>query len=74
MPSWIFTFEFCHRHPTTGARLENHYVEISAPTETRARQAMFDRFGAQWSMEYPSKEDAGVELYHLKLLERIEVK
>jgi len=73
MPSFIFTFGFDHEDPVTGERLAHHYVEIRAPTEQAARNAMFTRFGNRWSMEYLSKEAAGVDRFNLKCHQVIEV-
>lgn len=73
MESWIFTFGFDHHHPETGEPLRNHYIEIRAPTEAQARQAMFDTFGAKWSMEYTTKDEAGVDRFGLRPLPPMEV-
>lgn len=65
---WIFTFGFGHYHPETGERLANRYVVIPG-TFNEARRTMALKFGTQWSMQYASKEEAGVETYGLRELE-----
>jgi hypothetical protein len=73
MPNFIFTFGFDHEDPQTGERLAHRYVEIFAPSEALARETMFARFGKKWSMEYLSKESAGVEKFNLQCHEVIRV-
>jgi hypothetical protein len=64
---WIFTFGFGHYHPETGEPLANRYVVIPG-TFSDARQKMVVMFGVKWSMQYASKEEAGVEIYGLREL------
>lgn len=66
MSEYIFTFGFAHEHPDTGEPLRNCYVVIRANTSEEAREQMFARFGRKWSMQYRSREAAGVEKYHLR--------
>lgn len=55
---WIFTFG-------VGDPLGKYCVVIYDDI-SNARIRMCERFGRQWSMQYPSREDAGVEKYELK--------
>lgn len=59
MKKWFFTFGF-------GQPRENCYHAIEAEDSGKARDKMFERFGAKWSMQYDSAEAAGVEKYNLK--------
>ena len=52
-----FTFGSDHAHP-------NGYVKIRG-TSNGARAAMFERFGPEWSMQYGSAEEAGVDRWRL---------
>jgi hypothetical protein len=63
--TWIFTFGFGQTHPDTGEPLKNCYVAIKGDV-TSSRERMVARFGQKWSMQYRSKEDAGVERYNLR--------
>lgn len=49
----------------SGQAFPNGYVKIRG-TFSSARQAMFDRFGPKWSMQYDSAEAAGVDRWRLK--------
>ena len=57
---WYFTFGCGQRH-------ENCYTVIHG-TSSDARDEMFRRYGAKWSMMYDSAEAAGVDRYNLKLV------
>jgi hypothetical protein len=57
---WIFTFG-------CGQAYAGRYCVIHG-TFDAAREEMFNRFGSRWSMQYRTKEDAGVETYNLKEL------
>lgn len=57
---WIFTFGCGQVHA-------GHYTVIHG-TFHSSRERMFELYGQKWSMQYPSKEAAGVEEYHLKEL------
>jgi hypothetical protein len=48
----------------SGQAFPNGYVKIRG-TFASARQAMFDRFGPKWSMQYGSAEEAGVDRWNL---------
>lgn len=65
---WIFTFGFAHEHPVTHESLAQCYLVIEAPEEV-ARDRVWKVFGAQWSMQYPSEEAAGVERFNLRRIE-----
>lgn len=54
---WFFTFG-------SGQANAGCYHKIRGTSES-ARQAMFDRFGPKWSMQYDSAEAAGVERWKL---------
>ena len=69
MRDWIFTFGFDHIHPETGRRLANHYLVIRAEDSETARAEMVRRFGTKWAFQYPSREMAGVDKWHLAELE-----
>ena len=57
---WIFTFG-------CGQAYAGRYCVIRG-THDEARAEMFRRHGQQWSMQYRTPEDAGVETYGLKEL------
>ena len=57
---WYFTFGCGQAHA-------GHYAVISGTCD-EARQEMFRRFGRQWSMQYASAEEAGVEKWNLERL------
>jgi hypothetical protein len=59
MKKFWFTFGIGQPH-------ENCYHVIEAENSEQARKKMFERFGSQWSMQYNSAEDAGVQEYNLK--------
>jgi len=56
---YVFTFGFGQPH-------ENCYHVIKANHWEEARMKMFERFGNKWSMQYESKEQAGVYKFGLK--------
>ena len=62
MKKYWFTFGF-------GQRYENCYCVIVAEDSQRAREEMYRRFGNQWSMQYESAEEAGVERFSLREIE-----
>lgn len=57
---WYFTFGCNQAH-------EGYYHVING-TKDEAREKMFQRFGAKWSMMYESAEAAGVKRFNLKEL------
>ena len=57
---WVFTFG-------CGQSYANYYHVIYG-THEFARKQMFERFGRKWSMQYASKEEAGVDEFNLKQL------
>ena len=59
LKTFIFTFGSGQDH-------EFGYHVIKAPTETEAREIMFQRFGNNWSFCYDSIEAAGVWKYGLE--------
>ena len=61
---WSFTFGFAHTNPETGESLANRFVTVLADVN-RSREIMNDHFGNKWSMQYPTKDAAGVEKYGL---------
>ena len=61
---WVFTFGGAHVHPTTGESLKNCFVEIEGDF-SEARDVMVRHFGLKWSMQYPSRDAAGVDKYGL---------
>jgi hypothetical protein len=56
---WIFTFGFGQTLPD-GTPLAGKFVRINAETAGDARARMVERFGRNWSMQYPSEDEAGV--------------
>jgi len=59
MTEYIFTFG-------CGQELENCFCAIKAETSNAARKIMFARFGNKWSMQYDSRERAGVDRFNLE--------
>jgi len=57
---WIFTFGCGQEHA-------GHYRVING-TFDEARHKMVHMHGNQWSMQYRTKEEAGVEIWKLKEL------
>lgn len=55
---WIFTFCSDSYHA-------NDYIIIHGTWES-ARCEMIKCFGTYWGFQYETKEDAGVDKYHLK--------
>lgn len=66
MAEFIFTFGVGHP-------LKKYYVAIKAPTAARCRELMIEQFGTEWSMQYETKEQAGVDQYGLKEIEIVEL-
>lgn len=74
MREWVFTFGSGQRgyaigrsgpdENAKGFRLDDRYVVIEGTYES-ARDRMFDIFGPIWSMQYRSREKAGVEEFGL---------
>lgn len=56
---YIFTFGCGQLH-------ENGYHAIKAESRSVARKIMIGRFGIKWSMQYDSREQAGVDRWQLK--------
>jgi hypothetical protein len=44
----------------------NCYIIIREETREKAREKMFERFGAKWAFQYDSAEAAGVQRGNLK--------
>jgi len=59
MKEYIFTFGFGQPH-------EGCYTVIEAENADDARIEMNRRWGNKWSMQYESRDDAGVDEFHLK--------
>lgn len=59
MEEHIFTFGF-------GQKYQGCYHVIKASSSDAARKQMNDKFGSQWSMQYDSRDAAGVERFNLK--------
>lgn len=59
MNDYYFTFG-------CGQLFENCYVIISAKNSVDARAEMFRQYGKNWSMQYNSAEEAGVEEFNLR--------
>lgn len=59
MNEYIFTFGFGQQH-------ENCYTVIKANTSNEAREEMHRRYGEKWSMQYDSRDEAGVEKWGLR--------
>ena len=55
---WYFTFGCGQEHAGC-------YVRLYGTCES-TRDEMFNRFGRQWSMQYKSAKDAGVERWGLR--------
>lgn len=55
----------------TGESLGKRYVEIDTGSYEEDRVEILNRFGNSWSMQYKSKESAGVDRYNLEKLEEI---
>ena len=60
-PYWIFTFGFGQKH-------QGGFVRIFARNADDARVEMFAQYGRKWGMQYASEEEAGVEMFNLKLV------
>lgn len=63
--NWVFTFGFNQMY-------ENHYTVIYG-TFNSAREEMVRKFGTKWSMQYPSKESAGVYKFNLKRILKMRI-
>ena len=61
MVEQIFTFGFEQKH-------EGCYTVIHGKTKAECRKKMFEKYGDQWSFQYDSEKEAGVEKYNLKLI------
>jgi hypothetical protein len=59
---WYFTFGGCHFH-------HNGYVKIYG-TYGDAREQMVEWFGTHWAFQYKSAEEAGVDEFNLRQVER----
>lgn len=59
MTEYIFTFG-------AGQEYENGYHAIEAEDWEKAREIMVGRFGVKWSMQYNSRERAGVDRFNLR--------
>jgi hypothetical protein len=61
LKEYIFTFGHGQLH-------FGRFVAIKAKDSNEAREEMFRRYGRKWSMQYDSREKAGVERWNLKEL------
>lgn len=59
MKEYIFTFGF-------GQKYQGCFYVVEAKDADEARDTMINRFGTQWSMQYDSRDAAGVEKFNLK--------
>jgi len=59
MTEYIFTFGW-------GQSYENCFHAIKAADPDEARKTMMQRFGMKWSMQYDSRERAGVKKFKLR--------
>jgi hypothetical protein len=59
-----FVFTFGSNHTLNGESLKGKYIVLEGDIES-TRQQMFTLFGRQWSMQYSTKEDAGVDQFNL---------
>jgi len=59
MKEFIFTFGFGQVH-------QGGFYAIKAENASEAREIMVRRFGLKWSMQYDSREKAGVDRFNLK--------
>lgn len=59
MKEYIFTFGF-------GQKYQGCYHAVEAKDADEARKVMIGKFGTQWSMQYDSRDAAGVEKFNLK--------
>jgi len=60
---WYFTFGYAHRHPGCYTVIYGTFAE--------ARAEMVRRHGREWAFQYSSAEEAGVERYGLRQVERM---
>lgn len=67
--NWVFSFGFGQKHPVSGEKLNNRFVEIPATSSEDARVQMCKRFGLVWAFQYESRQAAGVERHELRPLE-----
>lgn len=69
MKKWFFTFD-------KGARFQDYFVEVFAPSYIAARETMFFYYGKTWHMQYSRDEwfdsfyNKAAE-YHLSYLETL---
>jgi len=61
LEEYVFTFGCNQQH-------QGCFHVIKAESSDEARSEMFRRFGGKWSMQYNSREEAGVYEYNLKEL------
>lgn len=54
----VFTFPVNNRY-------RDRYIVFEGNTRAECRQKMFNTFGSQWSMQYDSEKDAGVDSFKL---------
>jgi len=73
MSEWVFTFGRNHVYPGTTVSLGRLFVAIEAADGESARAEMVRRFGSAWAFCYPSRAEAGVDLYLLAELRVLEL-
>lgn len=61
LKKFYFTFGCGQKH-------ENGYTIVYALDKGKAREKMFDTYGAKWAMQYDSAKDAGIKEFNLKLI------
>lgn len=61
LKDYYFTFGF-------GQKYANCYTIISAYSAIEARKKMFSVYGAKWSFQYSSAEEAGIKQFNLKYI------
>lgn len=64
----FFTFGGGQRHPVTGEPLGDRYVEIADESVDHCRAVMLNHFGNEWSFDYATSEEAGVDRFKLREL------
>ena len=62
---WVFTWGFGQGH-------DNCYIVIHG-TFASARDRMVELYGNKWGFQYPDKESAGVDRFHLEEIKEGEV-
>jgi hypothetical protein len=60
---WYFTFGYDHTSPE-GESLKNRYMVFHG-TSSEARMQMFEAFNNQWSHQYSTRTEAGIDRFGL---------